>query len=465
METRNTRKLIVSALASLTLFVSQANAQSINDAELATTVADGFTIAVVGDLIVSYPLDHMLSDPGFREVVELTRSADVTTGNLEGNIIDGRSFNGSRGGGFGGEPGVAEWLLEMGFDIVARANNHANDFGPEGLLETTRHLDAAGLQHAGYGDNYWAARAARFYSSPRGRVGMVSTSDHQPQAAPARGEWPGVGGLSPLRVTRYFMVPEDSWAGLQAIRDHFPNGTFHYARGINTPTQIEFLREQFRKAPPGVTEPYYHFEMNQRDLTDVLASIREGKLKSDLITVAIHAHHFYDTKGGYRGEGIPEAEHLDTNPSIADYLPVFAKAAIDNGADIFQGTGVHALRGIEIYKGRPIFYGLGEFIRQMDVIGLAGRGDPQRSVGPPNAEFPVKFQSIIAFNEFNGGELTEVRIIPIEAGYEEEKLARRGIPRVAPPAVAQSILRRLQELSAPLGTEIDIQGNIGIIRP
>ena len=205
--------------------------------------------------------------------------------------------------------------------------------------------------------------------------------------------------------------------------------------------------------------------MNQNDLKDVLASVREGKIKSDLITVAIHAHHFLDAKGGYRGEGIPEAEHLDTNPSIADYLPVFAKATIDNGADVFQGTGVDALRGIEIYNGRPIFYGLGEIIRQMDTFGLAGRADPQRSIGPEGAEFPVKFQSIVAINEFSGGELTEVRIYPIEAGYYEEKLARRGIPRIAPPDVAQQILTRLQALSDPLGTTIEIQGDIGIIRP
>ncbi len=435
------------------------------DPELATSVDDGFTIAVVGDIIIANSLDHMLSDPGFREVVELIRSADVATGNLEGNIIDGRTFSGSRGGSFGGEPEAAQWLVDMGFDIVARANNHANDFGREGLAETSRHLDAVGLQYAGLGDTYWAARAARFYSSPRGRVGMVSTSDHDPRAEQARGEWPGIGGLSPLRVTRYFMVPESSWEGLRQIRNDFPNGTFHYARGINTDTQVEFLRQQFRKAPAGVTEPYYHYEMNQNDLEDVLASVREGKIKSDLITVAIHAHHFLDAKGGYRGEGIPEAEHLDTNPSIADYLPVFAKATIDNGADVFQGTGVHALRGIEIYNGRPIFYGLGEFIRQMDTIGLAGRGDPQRSIGPAGAEFPVKFQSIVAINEFSGGELSEVRIYPIEAGYYEEKLARRGIPRIAPPDVAQQILTRLQALSEPLGTTIQIQGNIGIINP
>ena len=47
----------------------------------------------------------------------------------------------------------------------------------------------------------------------------------------------------------------------------------------------------------------------------------------------------------------------------------------------------------------------------------------------------------------------------------EDKLALRGIPRIAPPEIAQRILRRLQDLSAPLGTEIQIRGNVGIIRP
>ena len=192
------------------LLSTTATAQSQNSAQLATTVDDGFTIAVVGDIIISYPLDHMMSDPGFAAIVELTRGADATTGNLEGNIIDGRTFKGSAGGGFGGEPLVAEWIKQMGFDIVSRPNNHADDFGPEGLLETSSHLDRVGLQYAGYGDSYWAARAARFYSSPGGRVGMVAVSDHDPRAQPARGEWSGVGGLAPLRVTRYFMVPEDS---------------------------------------------------------------------------------------------------------------------------------------------------------------------------------------------------------------------------------------------------------------
>lgn len=145
---------------------------------------------------------------------------------------------------------------------------------------------------------------------------------------------------------------------------------------------------------------------------------------------------------------------------------MFSKAAIDHGADVIQGTGVHVLRGIEIYKDRPIYYGLGEFIRQMDVTGLAGRGAPGKSEGPPGHEaIPVKYESIVAINEFRQGRLYEVRLHPIELRFDEQKLARRGIPVIASDDVAQRILRSLQDLSAPLGTEIMIDGNIGIIRP
>ena len=275
----------------------------------------------------------------------------------------------------------------------------------------------------------------------------------------------GRGGASALRTTRYFMSPPDLWPAVENIRQAFPNGTGFYARGTNTETQIQILGEQFRRAPAGVTDPYYSFDINQQDLTDILRSVREGKMRSDLITVAIHAHQFHDAKGGYRGPGIPEAEHLDTNSSIADFLEVFAKAVIDGGADLFQGTGVHALRGIEIYKDRPIFYGLGEFFRQMDIIGLSGmRQEFSRSVGPVGAPFPVKYESIIAISQFADGKLSEVRLHPIELTYNV-RMAQRGLPRMASPEAAQRILTRLQELSGPLGTAIVIEGGVGFIRP
>ncbi|HSH74275.1 MAG TPA: CapA family protein, partial [Longimicrobiales bacterium] len=129
----------VSAAATILLLVGPAlggldgartrlTAQASRPAELSSSVDDGFTIAVVGDVIIAHSLEHMMSNPRFAEVVELLRGADVATGNLETQIIDGRSFVGARGGGtHGAEPESAEWLEAMGFDILARPNNHAND--------------------------------------------------------------------------------------------------------------------------------------------------------------------------------------------------------------------------------------------------------------------------------------------------------------------------------------------------
>jgi hypothetical protein len=68
-------------------------------------------------------------------------------------------------------------------------------------------------------------------------------------------------------------------------------------------------------------------------------------------------------------------------------------------------------------------------------------------------------------NRYEGGELAEARLYPVETGYDELKLARRGVPEMADPETAREILTRLQALSEPLGTTITIEGNVGVIRP
>jgi len=432
--------------------------------ELATSVRDGFSIATVGDLIVGAP-QSMDPDPGLQSVLKLIRDADAATGNYEGNIIDGRHFKGSGPGGFAAPPEVAKDLKAMGWDLVARSNNHAGEYGYEGFLETNRHLDDAGVIYAGAGETYAAARAARFFSTPKGRVGLVATASSfsAPNVAePARGEWPGRGGQSALRFTRIFLMPEDSWQAVRTIYDRFPNGTGWYGPTNNTENEVTILGERFRRAPAGVTKPSYTYILNQQDLRDVTAAVTEGKQRADFISVAIHAHQFADAAGGERGLNTPETRDLDTNPSVADFLPVFAKASIDAGADVVQGTGVHVLRGIEIYKGRPIFYGLGEFFRQMDIVGLSGMGRGGR--GEENSP-PIKYESIVAISRFDKGQLSEIRLHPVQLTDDGVRMAHRGVPRIAPPEVAQRILTRLQKLSAPFGTTIAIENGVGIIRP
>jgi poly-gamma-glutamate synthesis protein (capsule biosynthesis protein) len=53
-------------------------------------------------------------------------------------------------------------------------------------------------------------------------------------------------------------------------------------------------------------------------------------------------------------------------------------AAVDAGADIVVGHHAHILRGVEIYRGKPIFHGLGNFVTVTGSFALEGNVSPER---------------------------------------------------------------------------------------
>ena len=151
-----------------------------------------------------------------------------------------------------------------------------------------------------------------------------------------------------------------------------------------------------------------------------------------------------------------------------DFLVKLAHDSIDNGADVFVGHGPHVVRGIEIYKGKPIFYDLGEFFREWD-WGCDCDPSPSAAVTPAErylkwglSALPVNYESAIALSKYDKGKLQEVVLYPLETGFDGP-IAERGIPRTASPEAAQRILQRLQKLSDPFGTKISIEGNLGVI--
>jgi poly-gamma-glutamate synthesis protein (capsule biosynthesis protein) len=67
-----------------------------------------------------------------------------------------------------------------------------------------------------------------------------------------------------------------------------------------------------------------------------------------------------------------------TPAALAMYERQVAKAAIDAGADVVVGHHAHMLRGIETYKGKPIFHGLGNFVTATRALSVDDNASPER---------------------------------------------------------------------------------------
>jgi poly-gamma-glutamate synthesis protein (capsule biosynthesis protein) len=182
---------------------------------------------------------------------------------------------------------------------------------------------------------------------------------------------------------------------------------------------------------PGVNELRYDGkEWNQQDQARILASLKTAKEKAPYVIVYQHNHYWAE-------------DMLETPP----WMKEWARRCIDAGATIFVAHGVPTLHGIEIYKGRPIFYSLGNFIfhtREM-------------------TRWPaLVWRSVFADLRLGRGQLKGMTLTPIllnEQGTAGDTFFQtRGAPRLAHGEEAASILNRLAKLSGDLGTTLKVNG-------
>jgi len=119
-------------------------------------------VAAVGDIMMgtTFPESILPPEDGatlFRSVAPLLAGHDIVFGNLEGPLTDVERSpkcpkprrNGRPCFAFRTPPRYAALLAEAGFTAVNVANNHALDFGMEGLDNTLDVLDAAGIEAVG----------------------------------------------------------------------------------------------------------------------------------------------------------------------------------------------------------------------------------------------------------------------------------------------------------------------------
>jgi poly-gamma-glutamate capsule biosynthesis protein CapA/YwtB (metallophosphatase superfamily) len=435
--------------------------------DMAMKITEPFALASVGDVIIVRPASRS-TDAGLQSALKVIHDSDAGFGNFESLIRDERKFEGPLAGSMVGTKEVAADLKAMGFTLMNRAGNHLMDAGTEGIVETTRLMDEAGLVYAGFGRNLDEARAPRFAETAKGRIGLVGmyseiAAGQSRLAATYRvGITGGRPGLNALNLTRAIAVSSDHLALLKRVKDGVFEHRTDYTNPVRPPsgdtaTSVELFGTQYKSgARPGELT----YAMNPRDLQDNLKSIKNGKQYSDFMIATIHAH---------QGDSILQSFLFEDRPP--DFLVELAHASIDNGADAFVGHGPHILRGIEIYKGKPIFYDLGEFFREWDWscdCNFTPNGDVTqaenvvRGLEARGVVEPINYESAIAVSKFDKGQLQEVRVYPIWARHDGP-LSRRGLPMTAPPPIAQRILQRLQKLSEPFGTKLAIEGNVGVI--
>jgi poly-gamma-glutamate capsule biosynthesis protein CapA/YwtB (metallophosphatase superfamily) len=143
----------------------------------------------------------------------------------------------------------------------------------------------------------------------------------------------------------------------------------------------------------------------------------------------------------------------DDLQAVPDWQRRWAQECIDAGASIYIGTGATMLHGIEIYQGRPILYGLGNFIFHTHT-------EPE--FYPPSA-----WESVIADCRFEGQKCREIRLQPITLNEwgEEGSLnqATRGRPTLADSEDSVAILEGLAQISKEFGTAIRVEGGQGVI--
>lgn len=453
------------------------------------SVDGDFTIAVVGDIVQTRAITQ-LDDPAVRAAIDPVRNADFAIGNLEQAICDWRNFDGHHYGVGAfmimAHPSIADDLAAMGFGLLSRANNRLSDFGAKGNRATDSQLRRVGIQPVGFGEHLSEARAPVYVDTDKGRIAAIAaTSSFQPggekafSAAARIGNSNGRPGVNSLHVSRTVTLPPKAWKLLnELVREANYAFPLNYAiqGGLTVyEDRIQILHNTY---VPGEAASY-HYTADRAEKDVLMKEIRNAAAYSNFTIFTLHSHQWSidpnDPLGGFHGE---------TNEP-PDFLEDLGKEAIDNGADMFCAHGPFEFRAIEIYKGKPIFYELGSFIRQPYLQEYVPwetysahtfTGHSYESVNPidttiPDAELlttrtgrhPARyFRGASVSCDYRDSRLHKLTIHPVDLGIDGP-LSDLGTPRKAGKDLADEIIESIASHSKKYGTCIKVSDGTGVI--
>jgi len=341
-------------------------------------------LAFVGQALIKEDLCQS-APASLAHAKETLRGADAAFTNLEVAIQPaGQNLPPQSKRAVPAPPAVLDCLKSMGFNMLSLANNHAFDLRLAGLRGTIEEVRQRGFTHAGTGEDAAAATAPAFLDTGKGRVALVAMATGAVQLTPETWAGPGRPGVNYLE---------------------------HMADGRPNP------------------------EHKQRILDAVRAAAREAQT-----VIAYHHNHYW---GDARGSGLPPGrekrlDRFETLPWAAEW----ARELIDAGASVYIAHGDPTLHGVEIYKGRLILHGLGNYIFH--------------SVGGTDRYGPLAYVSVVVTAEFSAGRLRSARFRPVVLSLVKTGGSPRGTPYLAEGAEAEAILQRLAYLSKRHGATLRV---------
>jgi poly-gamma-glutamate capsule biosynthesis protein CapA/YwtB (metallophosphatase superfamily) len=411
------------------------------------------TIAATGDTLISRAVAGPDRDPAFDAIVDLVRGATLAITNLEMNLLAEPTAALARSSAEPrwtfGSAREAEALAALGFDVVGQANNHATDFGPDGLADTSAILKASGLVPAGAGRDLGQAREPVIVGGGSRRIAVLAvaiSASPESVATQARGAVNGRPGINPLRYAADVTVDAKTYETLRRSAPALQGGR-------------ETAGNRFTLLGTSITkgaETSVTLVPDAVDIEGILAAVTRARAQAENVVLSVHSHELFRR---------------------------FAHQAIDAGAQLVVGHGPHRLRGVEVYMGSAILYSVGDFLyvpeegqtplndpydAGLDMYSLAmGISAPPPAAGSleagsAEADGRAFSEGVVAVATFDSGTLRSMALHPVDLG-RDLPVARRGIPRRPAPARAATILDRLARLSRPYDTTVRIENGVGVV--
>ena len=262
-------------------------------------------------------LDEPDPDFFFAAAREVLHTADLLVGHIETPYtLRGQELQ-SDIPAEAADPAKLAALKRAGFHGASLAGNHVYDRGAEGIEDTVGGLRENGIAAFGAGPDLAAARAPAILEKDGKRFGFLSYN---------------------------CVGPKDSWASPGKAGCAYVHVLSHYEQ---------------EGANPGGPPLIYTFA-TPASLEAMQCDIEALREQVDVVVVALH-------------KGL-----VHTPAQLAMYERPVARAAIEAGADIVVGHHPHIARGIEFYKGKPIFHGLGNFVAVTRALNVEKNAHPAR---------------------------------------------------------------------------------------